>query len=357
MELQRIGFWAEQEELGEDDAPEHPGAWPHPRELPKRDWDPALKDRICAYLGSGRVLDSYMGFACCRFRDCRGQNLGTSDCSDGTWLWPEGFEHYIAVHDISLPEEFLRTVEQNGFEVPSTAPDESQASSDALWRRWCMEHTAPRPEADALSLQAARELMRELATPSFSLDVQEAHGRWAIEFGLETGKSVDYLHPTNQSKLRHFLMQRRVVPRHAWLSQEEANRIAAEHTGEFSVEVTDSLGTEEAGIRWKYMFRSQLGGSSTDMAATDALGWRYQLDRWARETEREFASAPSIDTAISNAYAFWRRALGMDYGYVKIDLEELDSMRWKVVWPSGQEETFDRPRSLRDWFSLLREKT
>ena len=57
-------------------------------------------------------------------------------------------------------------------------------ASDALWRRWCTEHTAPRPEADALSLQAARELMRELATPSFSLDVKEANGRWAIEFSL-----------------------------------------------------------------------------------------------------------------------------------------------------------------------------
>jgi hypothetical protein len=198
--------------------------------------------------------------------------------------------------------------------------------------------------------------MRELATPSFSLDIHEAHGRWAIEFGYEAGESVDYLHPTNQSKLRRFLMKRRVVPRDALLSQKQANRIAAKHPGQFRVEVTDSSVTEEEGVTWTYLFRSQLENSSTGMAATDALGWRYQLDRWARETEQELASAPSINTAISHACGFWRRALGVS-GYVAVELVELSSMRWRVVWPSGQAETFDPPRRLRDWFSLLEEKT
>lgn len=298
MGLQLIGFWADPGEINGDSALSYPAAWPHPGELPKRDWDPTLNDRICSYLGSGQRITSYMGYADCRFVDC-GRQLGTSDCSDGTWVWPEGFEHYIDVHDIDLPQEFLRTAEQNGFEVPSSASDEPGPSSDAFWRRWCAEHTAPRPEAGALSLEAARGLMRELETPSFSLGVHEAHGRWAIELGWEAVGLVDYLHPTNESKLRRFLMDLRVVPGHALISQEEANRVAAEHPGPFHVHVTESGATEEGDVTWKYHFQSAVSNHSTDMRATDALGWGYQLDRWAHETEQELASAPSIETAFS----------------------------------------------------------
>jgi len=44
-------------------------------------------------------------------------------------------------------------------------------------------------------------------------------------------------------------------------------------------------------------------------------------------------------------------------GYFEVKLEELDSKRWKVVWPNGREETLDRPRTLLDWLQLLEEKT
>ena len=171
--------------------------------------------------------------------------------------------------------------------------DEPRTLSDAFWRRWCAENTAPRSEADALSLQAAHELVREVETPSFLLGIREAYGRWAIEFGQEAAKSVDYLHPTNEARLRRFLMTRRVVPSHAWISPAEANRIATEHSGLFSVDVSE--GGEGT---WKYDFRSLIRNHLTGTAATDALGWRYLLDRWDREIEQELASAPSIDTAI-----------------------------------------------------------
>ena len=353
MKLQLIGFWTAPEEFGEDS--DYPAAWPHPRELPKRDWDPALKRRVCAYLESGRQIARYMGYSNCRFPNCV-ERLGTADCSDETWVWPEGFEHYIAEHDISLPEQFLRTAEQNRFEVPSFSSEGPLRKSDVFWRRWCAEHTVPRPEADALELQAARELMRELETPSFSLGIQEAHGRWAIELGWEAVKSVDYLHPTNESKLRQFLMKRRVVPDHALISQKKAHRIAADHPGRFKVQITESYATEQGGTTWRYQFQSRVENYSTGMRATDELGWRYQLDQWARETEQELASEPSIDIARSHSYGYWRRALGVK-GHVEVKLEELDSKRWKAVWPNGQEDIFHRPRSLRDWLKLLKEKT
>lgn len=204
---------------------------------------------------------------------------------------------------------------------------------------------APRPEQDALDLEAARRLLRELETPSFSLDIGEAHGCWEIEFGREASRSLDSLHPTKESKLRRYLMARRGVPSDALISQEEANRIAAEHPGPIRVQVTESSLTEQGKCLWRYRLRSPVTDCSSGMGATDALGWSYQLDQWASETEQELASQPSINTAMSQACAFWRRALGVS-GYVEVELEELDSTHWKVVWPNGQEEAFDRPRSL-----------
>ena len=137
--------------------------------------------------------------------------------------------------------------------------------------------------------------MREVETLSFSLGIREAHGRWAIDFGREAAKSVDYLHPTTEARLRRFLMTRRVVPGHACISPEKANRIATEHSELFRVEVT-----EGGKGYWKYYFRSLIGNHSTSMAATDALGWRYQLDRWDRETEQELTSAsPAWDGSSS----------------------------------------------------------
>jgi len=54
----------------------------------------------------------------------------------------------------------------------------------------------------------------------------------------------------------------------------------------FRVEVT-----EGGKGYWKYYFRSLIGNHSTSMEATDALGCRYQLARWDRETEQELTSA------------------------------------------------------------------
>ncbi|MEE9179877.1 MAG: hypothetical protein V3U22_03190, partial [Vicinamibacteria bacterium] len=46
--------------------------------------------------------------------------------------------------------------------------------------------------------------------------------------------------------------------------------------------------------------RSLIGNHSTSMEATAALGCRYQLDRWDRETEQELTSAsPAWDGSSS----------------------------------------------------------
>lgn len=36
------------------------------------------------------------------------KNIGTKDLSDGVWVWPEGFEHYIRKHHVKPGAEFIR---------------------------------------------------------------------------------------------------------------------------------------------------------------------------------------------------------------------------------------------------------
>jgi len=36
--------------------------------------------------------------------------LGARDRIDGTYVWPEGFEHYLREHGVRPPEEFVRHV-------------------------------------------------------------------------------------------------------------------------------------------------------------------------------------------------------------------------------------------------------
>jgi len=106
-----------------------------------------------------------------------------------------------------------------------------------------------------------------------------------------------YLHPTTEARLRRFLMTRRVVPGHACISPEKANRIATEHSELFRVEVT-----EGGKGYWKYYFRSLIGNHSTSMEA-NALGWRYQLDRWVwlLARQRDF-HGPTLLLAIEKTF-------------------------------------------------------
>src|SRR5262245_15617423 len=70
-----------------------------------------------------------MGFSYCRFHCgkrwrpwgyCVSSDLlGTSELTDGEWLWPEGLPHYIDAHDVCLPEEFVARMELHGWRVPA----------------------------------------------------------------------------------------------------------------------------------------------------------------------------------------------------------------------------------------------
>ena len=136
-DLIAVGYWVS------DRAPD----LPHPRDFVGSGYDRGTRERICRYLDSGRVFESYLGYSHCRFQCgviC--SEMGDSDLSDGQWVWPEGLSHYVRAHDVALPDEFIATMERNDWRIPKdsslpppdTRPDGSMrnAVDYRFWRRW-----------------------------------------------------------------------------------------------------------------------------------------------------------------------------------------------------------------------------
>lgn len=52
-------------------------------------------------------MESYLGWAECRMPGCS-KHIGSKDLSDGVWVWPEGFAHYIREHRVRPDKEFIQ---------------------------------------------------------------------------------------------------------------------------------------------------------------------------------------------------------------------------------------------------------
>ncbi len=82
---------------------------PLPHEWIDTEWDPAERDRIVTYLKAGKELIAWRGNSWCRFEKCPVDYLqGYRDLTDGVYVWPEAFPHYVAAHNVKPPEEFLK---------------------------------------------------------------------------------------------------------------------------------------------------------------------------------------------------------------------------------------------------------
>lgn len=59
-----------------------------------------------AYLNHGVLGRLYMGYSTCRV--CGKKDNGDSEYSDGTYVWPSGFAHYVLEHQVRPPDEFVQ---------------------------------------------------------------------------------------------------------------------------------------------------------------------------------------------------------------------------------------------------------
>ena len=107
--LQRVGFWwsTQQPNL------------PHPQNLVDQSWDVSERDRAITYLEECYHLTRICcGYSWCRF-ECgiASSKMGNLECTDGVWLFPDGFIHYVRYHGVKPPEKFLMHMRKANYTV------------------------------------------------------------------------------------------------------------------------------------------------------------------------------------------------------------------------------------------------
>ena len=110
--MEPLGFWRRTTGREGGDT-----SLPDPRELVDAAWaegNPQLAQRVVAYCRSAHVESYEMGYSHCRFSACdaEGKELGCCNMTDGRFVWPEGYAHYIEKHAVRPPHEFVQHVQQ-----------------------------------------------------------------------------------------------------------------------------------------------------------------------------------------------------------------------------------------------------
>lgn len=135
-----IGYWLEKkerqptiEEVRRRRNPQHEAhglLWPG--DFIDEEWSHAERALVVIYLK--QTLESetmgWMGYSECRLcREKAGPRLlgtrlehwecnGTRDFGDGVYVWPEGYAHYVEIHAVKPPEDFIEHVRARNWKFP-----------------------------------------------------------------------------------------------------------------------------------------------------------------------------------------------------------------------------------------------
>jgi hypothetical protein len=101
---QFIGYW-----VRPSDRPSDREDLPDPHMYVDLDWDPAERAAVVAHLRTSREWETWRGDSWCRF-GCGQTDMGYRCLTDGTYVWPEGFAHYVETHGVRPPPEFVTHV-------------------------------------------------------------------------------------------------------------------------------------------------------------------------------------------------------------------------------------------------------
>lgn len=81
------------------------GRLPNPQDYVDPSWDRHERDDVIWHLRGGRVLAQWRGWSTCRICGC---SNGSACLTDGHFVWPAGFSHYLEAHAVRPPEAFVR---------------------------------------------------------------------------------------------------------------------------------------------------------------------------------------------------------------------------------------------------------
>ncbi|MCP3063398.1 hypothetical protein LXT21_31925 [Myxococcus sp. K38C18041901] len=91
----------------------------------------AHRIRAAPYLGGGRVFVVSSGFENDWFRGT--QHIAERiSRTDGSWIWPDSLAHYVAIHRVALPEEFLQHMQSHQWACPFLTDEEMSAFGDVV---------------------------------------------------------------------------------------------------------------------------------------------------------------------------------------------------------------------------------
>lgn len=103
--MKAIGFWTDRSEFTQ------PIGAVDPRTLVDASWDATERARVVAYLKNGVTHETWRGFSYCRFECGRpSHKMGSRDLTDGVYVWPEGYAHYVEDHLVKPPADFITRV-------------------------------------------------------------------------------------------------------------------------------------------------------------------------------------------------------------------------------------------------------
>lgn len=163
-----IGFWKTDDE---------------PKEYIDPDWDSAERHMVIAYLLSGKVESRFRGHASCRV--C-GERNGSTDLTDGVWIWPEGLAHYLKEHGVRPPQEFVDHVLSKTIGKPKLTAME-MISDEKIREVMGVLGIDPESEVEAIDkLQSLRPAFERLESLFKNRDVVAAvHLREIIQHGCD----------------------------------------------------------------------------------------------------------------------------------------------------------------------------
>lgn len=100
--LKFLGYWA----WPKTEYTEASVGLPDPHDFVDVDWDTVQRKAVIRHLQAGQVFESWRGSSWCRFR-CGAGKMGSTCLTDGKYVWPQGFAHYVTEHHVRPPQEFV----------------------------------------------------------------------------------------------------------------------------------------------------------------------------------------------------------------------------------------------------------
>ena len=96
-DLKAFGYWREDKAKKSE--------LPYPTDFIDNKLSQSLKEMLTNYIcKKAKIIKEWKGYAKCRL--CK-ERLGSACLSDGIFIFPEGYDHYIEEHNVYPPKEFI----------------------------------------------------------------------------------------------------------------------------------------------------------------------------------------------------------------------------------------------------------